>query len=98
MLSGSTLTIECKNVSPQPYGDGSTKVEVQKTRASRGDPTSRLYRPQQFDVLAACLYPRTHRWEFRFLRSTDLHMHPQYDGCIAPMQRLDERWTNSLPP
>src|SRR5205085_2618649 len=36
--------VECKNVSPKKRADGSYKVEVQKTRASKGDPASRLYR------------------------------------------------------
>lgn len=98
LRSGATLAIECKNVSPSPYSDGSIKVEVQKTRASKGDPAGRLYRPSQFDVLAACLYPRTRRWEFRFIRSGQLAIHRAHPGRIAPMQRLDERWSTALPP
>jgi hypothetical protein len=97
MRAGARLTIECKNVSPKPYSDGGTKIEVQKTRASKGDPTGRLYKPDQFDVLAACLYPRTRQWEFRFIRSTELLMHDEHPGCIAPMQRVDERWSSWLP-
>lgn len=51
--TGRTLTVECKNASPVTYADGTPNVETQKTRASKGDPKSRLYDPSQFDVVAA---------------------------------------------
>ena len=49
------LTLEVKNVRS---GAGPLRVESQKTRASRGDPMSRYYRVDHFDILAACLYNR----------------------------------------
>ena len=48
-----SVSVECKNASPKTYAEGTPKVETQKTRASKGDPKSRLYDPGQFDVLAA---------------------------------------------
>ena len=60
------VTVECKNASPKTYAGGTPKVETQKTRASKGDPNSRLYEPSQFDVLAACMYGPWRRWEFRY--------------------------------
>ena len=56
------VSIECKNASPRTYADGTPKVETQKTRASKGDPKSRLYEPSQFDVLAACMFGPLGRW------------------------------------
>ena len=53
---GRRVTVECKNASPKTYADGTPKVETQKTRASKGDPKSRLYDPSQFDVVAACMF------------------------------------------
>ena len=37
-----TIRVECKNCSPVLYADGTPKVEVQKTRGSAKDPTSRF--------------------------------------------------------
>ena len=64
------VSVECKNASPKTYADGTPKVETQKTRASKGDPKSRLYDPIQFEVVAACMYGPLGRWEFRYKRST----------------------------
>jgi hypothetical protein len=94
--SGRRITIECKNVSPKTYADGIPKVEVQKTRASQGDPAGRLYRPSQFDVVAACMFAVTDRWEFRFCPSRDLTLSQEHPGRVAPLQRVDERWSLQL--
>jgi hypothetical protein len=96
MASQEEVTVECKNASPRPYADGSPKVEVQKTRASRGDPLSRFYSADAFDVLAACLYGPTGRWDFRFKRTSALEPHPDHPEKIAPMQRIDASWSDSL--
>lgn len=37
LTDGRRLRVECKNASPHTYADGSFKVEVQKTRASKND-------------------------------------------------------------
>lgn len=97
LLSGREITIECKNVSPKTYADGTAKVEVQKTRATQGDPAGRLYRPSQFDVVAACLFAVTGGWEFRFCRAKDLTRSEEHPQRIAPLQRVDERWIVGLP-
>ena len=79
------LTLEVKNVRS---GAGPLRVESQKTRASRGDPMSRYYRADHFDILAACLYNRTGRWEYAFARTADLlrlEADPRY---LATMQSL----------
>jgi hypothetical protein len=57
------IRLEVKNVRS---GMGALRAETQKTRASRGDPMSRYYRVDQFDVLAACLYNRTAQWDYLF--------------------------------
>ena len=88
--------MECKNASPQRYADGTPKVEVQKTRASKGDPTSRYYTPDAFDVLAACMYGPTGTWTFRFRRSADLRRHEDHPGRIAPLQRITDDWATTL--
>lgn len=95
-VHGSRVTVECKNVSPKPYADGSFKVEVQKTRASKGDPASRLYRRDQFDIVAASLFPATGKWEFRFKLASELRPDKQWEDRIYPIQRVDETWSKTL--
>lgn len=87
------VRVECKNCSPNRYANGDYKVEVQKTRASRGDPASRYDRLDQFDVVAACLYAPTGSWEFRFKRARVLDTHLGYPDRIAPVQRVDASWS-----
>jgi hypothetical protein len=96
LLDGSEVTVECKNASPNTYADGTPKVETQKTRASKGDPTSRLYDPAQFDVLAVCMYGPTGRWEFRYKRSVLLARHESYPDRLKPIQKIDDSWATSL--
>jgi hypothetical protein len=96
LASGRTVTVECKNASQMTYADGTPKVETQKTRASKGDPKSRLYDPAQFDVVAACMYGPVGRWEFRFKRSDRLDRDRAFDDRLAPVQRVDSSWAASL--
>ena len=96
MADGRTVLVECKNVSPEAYANGDFKVEVQKTRATSGDPAGRLYRPEQFDVVAACLYSPTRRWNFRFIRSAVLERHAVHSDRLAATHRVDGRWSASL--
>lgn len=90
------ISVEVKNASPRLYADGTPKVEVQKTRASRGDPLSRLYRADAFDVLAACMYGPTGSWSFRFRRTKLLKRHPDHDDRLAPLQRITDAWPETL--
>lgn len=96
MDDGSTVSVEVKNASPVTYADGTPKVEVQKTRASRGDPLSRLYSPDAFDVLAACMFGPTRQWRFRYRRSDLLQRHSEHPGRIAPLQRITGDWADTL--
>ena len=96
MSDGRTVLVECKNVSPEPYANGDYKVEVQKTRATSGDPAGRLYRPEQFDVVAACLYSPTRKWDFRFIRSSQLERHGTHGDRLAATHRVDARWSPTL--
>lgn len=95
---GKTIRIECKNTLRKKVG-GSPRVDFQKTRASIGNPCSRYYRAEQFEILAACLHPITETWEFRFCRTKDLdpHTNPTCSGHLSPNVRVEgDRWTDSL--
>ncbi|MFF9982062.1 hypothetical protein [Streptomyces erythrochromogenes] len=94
--NGSKIRVECKNCSPKTTASGQRRVEVQKTRASKGDATSRYYDVEHFQVVAACLFPVTGKWEFLFKRSEDLKPHAEYSHKIAAMQTLDDSWSSDL--
>lgn len=96
LVSGRGVTIECKNVSPKQTKTGGIKVEVQKTRASKGDPASRFYRLDQFDVVAACLWPVTGRWEYRFKATAELEPHRELSDRVTPIQIVDDTWARSV--
>ena len=94
---GRQLTIECKNVSPVRRANGDIKVEVQKTRSSRDDPAGRFYRRDQFDLVAASLWPVTERWEFRFKATLRLDPHRSFSDRVAPIQLVDDSWSGTIP-
>jgi hypothetical protein len=96
LADGRRLLVECKNCSPRPYANGDLKVEVQKTRATQGDPAGRLYRRDQFDAVAACLFPATGRWEFRFKSSRELPGDGRFPDRLAAIQRIDAGWATDL--
>jgi hypothetical protein len=96
MRSGARVLVECKNASPDRYANGDFKVEVQKTRATRDDPAGRLYRPDQFDVVAACLYSPTREWGFRYKRTALMERHARHPDRLAATHRVDYSWSKTL--
>jgi hypothetical protein len=87
------LYIECKNILRSTYADGTCRLDFQRTRASKADPCSRYYSPEEFDLVAACLHPRTERWEFRYALTADLDSHERCQGRLSNRARLDHRWS-----
>jgi hypothetical protein len=92
---GKPLLAECKNVRnrDEAYRQGGEvvayKAETQKTRASKGDATSRFYGVDQFDILGVCLGKKTGRWsDFMFARVVDLARHASHEGKLAAFQRV----------
>ncbi|GAB08179.1 hypothetical protein GOARA_004_00190 [Gordonia araii NBRC 100433] len=94
---GTFVRVECKNASPKATAGGEFKVEVQKTRASKGDPASRFYPADAFDVVAACLFSPTGRWQFRFGLTAEMPRHKDFPDRLAPIQRITDAWAESLP-
>lgn len=93
------LTLECKNIrSDERYADSSYKLETQKTRNQKlkegqeeQEPRpkgTRWYKVTEFDMVAACLFNQTGRWEYLFARTTDLKRHPKDQRCLNTMQRV----------
>lgn len=90
------VRIECKNASAKPYADGTFKVETQKTRNPKEDPSKRLYEPSQFDVVAACMSGPLKKWTFRYKRSALLARDKRHPEKLASIQRIDDTWTPTL--
>ncbi|MFB2557037.1 hypothetical protein [Herbiconiux liangxiaofengii] len=96
LSNGQALRIECKNASPKRSASGSFKVEVQKTRSSKGDPASRFYLANGFDVVAACLFSSTGEWEFRYGLTSRMARHKHFPDRLAPIQTINDEWTTTL--
>jgi hypothetical protein len=93
LRDGRKLTIECKNALRETYKSGEAKVETQKTRDSGA---GRKYTVDAFDIVAACLFSVTGRWEFVFKWSKDLARWPADPTRLAAIQRIDATWSRSL--
>jgi hypothetical protein len=86
------ILIECKNVLRETMADGTIRVDFQRTRASKGDPCTRFYRPSEFQVLAACLHPCTESWNFSFKLTRELGSHKSCPGRLTNLVRLNQDW------
>lgn len=87
------ILAECKNARNDNYrrsgADTHYRVELQKTRAAMGDPTSRSYGFDQFQVLGVCLGIQTGDWtDFLFIRTVDLPPQSQHPHKIQIMNRV----------
>lgn len=89
--------LECKNVLRGRTSTGSPRIDFQKTRASKNDPCSRYYKPEQFDVLAACLHPITSSWQYRFRQTRTMQEHPRCRGHLYHRVAVEgPNWTEGL--
>lgn len=98
-------SIECKNVRDadeayRKHGvDVAYKVEVQKTRTSNNDPSSRFYDIEYFAILAVCLGKKTGLWtDFMFIRERHLSLHSRYPNKRAAMHRVPLPDSGFAPP
>ena len=97
------LLVECKNIRDEGYRTKGIliayKVETQKTRAAKSDPTSRYYSVNQFDILAVCLGKNTGNWsDFLFAKTDDLAIHNKYPQKLAVMHRVPLPTSLSISP
>lgn len=90
---GRPLMVECKNVLRKPNAAGLPKVDFQRTRASKEDPCSRYYAPEDFDIVAGCLHAVTERWEFRYVRPGVLAPRIGCPGKLDNKVLVDAAWT-----
>lgn len=91
------LLIECKNVLRKTNRDGHARVDFQRTRASKEDPCSRYYAPDDFNVLAACLHAVSEKWEFSFVPTAALGPHLTCVGKLSNTVIVSEPLFTSRP-
>lgn len=86
-LTGVAIRVEVKTVrnGPKP------KVELQKTRAAKADPSSRYYDRGHFDVVAVCVGRLTGDWsQFRYALVRDLPNHRNYPNKLGVMHSIPD--------
>jgi hypothetical protein len=67
------------------------QVELQKTRAAKGDPSSRYYDRKHFDVVAVCVGRATGDWsQFRYALVRDLPSHRNHKKKLQVMHPIPE--------
>ncbi len=78
-------------------------IDFQRTRNSRDlkdgsdQKGQRFYLYEEVEVVAACLFSRTLKWEFVFAASIDMDCHPQFQSRIHSRMILNPTaWHHSL--
>ena len=87
-LSGRAIRVEVKTIrnGPKP------QVELQKTRAAKGDPSSRYYDRDHFDVVAVCVGRFTGDWsQFRYALVRELPSHRNHPNKLQVMHPIPDR-------
>ena len=95
IFTGVPLVVECKNVLRDRTAGGLARVDFQRTRASKKDPCSRFYAPQDFDVVAACLHAVERVWRFSYVLSAKLSPHAKCSGKLASTVKIDAQWSEN---
>jgi hypothetical protein len=86
----------CKNVLRVSDAQKRPRLDFMKTRASLTDPCSRYYKPEDFQVVAACLHARTERWEFEAHCTATMQPHRRCPGRLNHRVVIDETWSRDL--
>ncbi len=89
-FSVSTLNNQVLRVEVKTIRNGVTpKVELQKTRAAKGDPSSRYYDRTHFDVIAVCVGRHTGDWaQFRYALVRELPSHKDHPHKLQVMHKI----------
>jgi len=84
---GTSIKVEVKTV----RNGKKPKVELQKTRAAKGDPSSRYYDRRHFDVVAVCMGRFSGDWsEFRYAQVRDLPTHKDHPDKLQVMNSIQD--------
>lgn len=77
-------------------------IDFQRTRNARDDTKgdgkmNRYYKHGELDIVAACLFSRTLKWEFIFCQAKYLPKHPKFDGRYSNRLIIHpEHWTANI--
>jgi hypothetical protein len=87
---GNSYQMECKNLRNEVYKTPgpSYKVEIQRTRNSKDGSNTRSYRVDYFDILEACTFNQTGKWEFLFIKTENLEVVSDNPELLKIMQRV----------
>lgn len=86
-ISGVTIMVEVKTI----RNGTKPQVELQKTRAAKGDPSSRYYERDHFDVVAVCIGRFTGDWsQFRYVLVRELPSHRSHPTKLQVMHPIPE--------
>jgi hypothetical protein len=88
-FASQTFLIECKNVEKEKRPGSPITIDFQRTRNQKDDPSGRFYSPDEFDIVAACLWNRTKEWKFRFAATGSLPGHLRYLNRISNHVTID---------
>lgn len=92
---GPPLLIECKNVLRKKNREGLPKIDFQRTRASKADPCSRYYAPEDFDIVAGCLHAVSEQWDFKYALPSQFDPRVGCPGKLNNAVTVDGRWTEN---
>jgi len=102
-VGGKDVVVECKNVrslAAKEKPDSAIRVDLQKTRNAQDGTNTRGYRIDHFDVLSACLFNRTGRWEFLHVAIGRLATRPHDPTCLKVMHVVpaapEAHWYGSI--
>lgn len=85
--AGKSIRVEVKTIRNGPR----LRVELQKTRAAKSDPSSRFYSREHFDVVAVCVGRATGDWsQFRYVLVRDLPSHASHPGKLQVMHTVPD--------
>jgi len=95
---GGPLTVQCKNVRSggqrcRGAETGSFRVELQRTRGGIDPKTgekTRLYRPDEFDVVAVCLFNQKGVWQYVYAAARDLARHRKQADRLEVMHPIPQ--------
>ncbi|MEI7576533.1 MAG: hypothetical protein WCK51_06545 [Armatimonadota bacterium] len=91
-LDSNRIRVEVKTLrKPKPLKSRvKLEVEIQKTRASKEDASSRYYDRDHFDVVAVCMGRYTKDWsQFRYILVRDIPDHSSHAGKLRVMNEVE---------
>lgn len=92
-VGSKSFRVECKNLRNETFKNPTPayKVEIQKTRNSKDGTNTRSYRNDYFDILAVCTFNQTGKWEFYFIKSSNLEVVEDNPSLLKIMQRVPHK-------